>query len=541
MPRRNSPYSVIAAVSLTSLTLLAPGFANGDCTLSVSPSALKDPARVVGASVLVPNTTPSPLRPLNLTPFGINFADCAAATVLRFQPTVTFSSADCNAYDVQVWASNLGANACVSSEARGASGSTPTCWLVDTVRNGSALNLAPDATGATQDEVPTWDIPVQTIVASQGGAIPAAGTVPAAGISACFTQPSASSVSFSILFLPVHAGTTTPDLSAPGYEYLLPVDLVGPPTPANVAFQAGDGALTLSWTANTDSDTYGYDVFIDPPASGGGASPILPVPQTSTCSSSGSGASGASGASSGEATDDGSTEASADASSTVEPSADATLLEAATDASAAEAGAANADGSSDAECFMVSASDFWSLGNQSACGSNNLTQGYVLGASASSSSSSGSSSGATSGASSGTSGSLNEPVGGGIAGIACAYLVTGSCSAPSSPAYTSQAITVTGASSSSYTATGLTNGHKYNLVVSAVDAFGNPGPPATEQCGLPAAISDFYGAYRAAGGKAGGGYCAVGPASRMARPWLSVGVAIGAGLWSARRRRRRTS
>jgi hypothetical protein len=119
--------------------------------------------------------------------------------------------------------------------------------------------------------------------------------------------------------------------------------------------------------------------------------------------------------------------------------------------------------------------------------------------------------------------------------------VMGSCSAPSSPAYTSQAITVTTESSSSYTATGLTNGHKYNLVVSAVDAFGNPGPPAIEQCGQPAAISDFYGAYRAAGGKAGGGYCAVGPVSRAARPWLGAFVALGAGLWSARRRRRRTS
>jgi len=334
----------------------------------------------------------------------------------------------------------------------------------------------------------------------------------------------------------------------------LPVDLVGPPTPANVAFQAGDGALTLSWTANVDSDTYGYDVFIDPPASGGGASPILPVPQTSTCAGSGSGV--GSGASSGEATDDGSTEASADASSTAATSADATLLEAGADASAAGASAADADGSSDAECFTVSASDFWSLGNPSACSSSNLTQGYVLGASASASSSSGSSSGAASGASSagsgspvegasgassGTSGSLNEPVGGGIAGIACAYLVMGSCSAPSSPAYTSQAITVTTESSSSYTATGLTNGHKYNLVVSAVDAFGNPGPPAIEQCGQPAAISDFYGAYRAAGGKAGGGYCAVGPVSRAARPWLGAFVALGAGLWSARRRRRRTS
>ena len=253
--RRHAPsFLLIAGIAAG---LVAPR-RSAACMVNLSASALTDPARVVGSTVLIPGTTPSPLRPTNLTPLGVNFSDCVQGTVLRFQLT----AASCGDDDVQVWATNLGASACISPSARGADGSSPTCWLVSPVVNGANLSMQPPLAGSGTGLEATWDISVPDIVGPQGGSIPAAGTVSSFDISGCFTQPSTASSVFSILFLPVLAGTNTYDssatASAQAYQYLLPVDLVGPAAPLLTSEPAAsDGTLTLSWAANTDSDTYG--------------------------------------------------------------------------------------------------------------------------------------------------------------------------------------------------------------------------------------------------------------------------------------------
>jgi hypothetical protein len=56
------------------------------------------------------------------------------------------------------------------------------------------------------------------------------------------------------------------------------------------------------------------------------------------------------------------------------------------------------------------------------------------------------------------------------------------------------------------TITGLTDGDFYNVAVAAVDGVGNIGPLSL-QCGNPVELQDFWYAYLAAGGQAGGGYC----------------------------------
>ncbi len=56
---------------------------------------------------------------------------------------------------------------------------------------------------------------------------------------------------------------------------------------------------------------------------------------------------------------------------------------------------------------------------------------------------------------------------------------------------------------------GLKDNAQYNVVVTAVDAFGHIGPPSAEACNSPAPIEDFSKIYRDDGGGAGGGFCAL--------------------------------
>ena len=72
-----------------------------------------------------------------------------------------------------------------------------------------------------------------------------------------------------------------------------------------------------------------------------------------------------------------------------------------------------------------------------------------------------------------------------------------------------QGETVNNEATGSFTVTGLTNGNYYAVAVSAVDAFGNVGPPSTPQaCDYPAPVNDFWTVYRQDNGGAGG-FCAL--------------------------------
>jgi len=70
-------------------------------------------------------------------------------------------------------------------------------------------------------------------------------------------------------------------------------------------------------------------------------------------------------------------------------------------------------------------------------------------------------------------------------------------------------VTVPDKSTGSYTISGLKDNSQYNVVVAAVDGFGNIGPPSAEGCNSPAPIEDFWKIYRNDGGMAGGGLCSL--------------------------------
>jgi hypothetical protein len=100
-------------------------------------------------------------------------------------------------------------------------------------------------------------------------------------------------------------------------------------------------------------------------------------------------------------------------------------------------------------------------------------------------------------------------------------------------------ITVADKAAGQFTITGLKNQTNYTVVVAAVDAYGNVGPASNEVCDFPAPTQDFWKTYKADGGGAGGGYCALdaagAPVSSLAgAAFLVSGVAM------LRRRRRRT-
>lgn len=73
------------------------------------------------------------------------------------------------------------------------------------------------------------------------------------------------------------------------------------------------------------------------------------------------------------------------------------------------------------------------------------------------------------------------------------------------------------------TATGLVNGTRYAVAVSAQDKFDNVGKLSALACGTPQEVTGFFEAYRAAGGQGGGGFCSFGPGRRGA---VALGFAL---------------
>jgi hypothetical protein len=74
-------------------------------------------------------------------------------------------------------------------------------------------------------------------------------------------------------------------------------------------------------------------------------------------------------------------------------------------------------------------------------------------------------------------------------------------------------------------AMGLDNGQSYAVAVASFDDYDNVGVLSDVACGTPAPVTGFFEAYRAAGGKAGGGYCAMHAGkSRMAAALFSLAL-----------------
>jgi len=435
---------------------------------TVGASGQPYPDRLVNGSDLGQST-----RPQNLNPLGISYSDCVQDMTLRFSVTVSGFTGGQN---LQVWATR--SNDCTANASRGIGLNAAVCWLVNQGVTGLVSNTATTL---------NFDVRVQDLVGPQNAPPFPTGIHPQ-GPSACTQQPTFLAVPMDIWFLPLDSSG---NVSGTAYDYSINTDLVGPPPPPQPSIADGDTLFVVNWTANSDSDTAGYDVFIDPiPGQEGSPSaPTSPVDATTfNCPDTGAPAVS-------EAGDDG-------------PLADAT---------------ATIDASMSDACVPVNhGGGTTNGGGTTTCSSSILTSAIVQ-----------DSGGAAPVQQYDEAGDLLEggtvSGSGGISTIPAANLVGGG----------SAGVTVSDKSTGTYTISGLQDGVTYTVVVAAVDGTGNVGPPSAEQCDYPAPVNDFWHDYRAAGGNAGGSFCALEAVGMPVGPSMVV-VGLGAAGLAFVRRRRRT-
>jgi hypothetical protein len=460
-------------------------------------------------------------RPSNLNPAGVNYDDCIQDLWLQW--SVTLGGFD-GSENMQVWA---GPGDCSVDTARGATAAgavSATCWEV----NGGVTQTVYQ----TPQSLTFW-VRVQDLVGPQDAPpFPVTGPVHE-GASACSSQLSFAAVPLNVWFVPVNSvGQKV------GNALSIPIgtDLVGPPPPAVNTPGVGDTLLIASWTANIDSDTGGYDVFIDPkPGSSVDAALASATPTTTVtliCEEAGTAtASGDDGGGDDTSTgDDGST---GDDSTTGDATGDDTGAGDDSSVTVPEAAATTPTGPN---CYYQAVAST-SASAASGCTSTILSSGTVQDAGTSTTVVAYDDAGNVIDSGVTTTGS------GGIATVPCDYLVGTSC--PSgSPVYTSTNESVSGESNASFTISGLIDGRLYNVAVSAVDDYGNVGPPSTEVCATPEPVADFFQTYRQDGGGAGGGFCSVLapglPVGASAAILTGLGVAA-SGLGRRRTRRRRNA
>ena len=443
-------------------------------------------------------------RAQNLNPAGVSYDDCVQNMVLQF--TVTLSGFAGTNASLQVWATNQGD--CTANTARGL-GLAPTCWqlfesagLNNTAVQTVQINLAVRDIVGPQDGVPT-----QASIANTQ----ARGSQ--RGLGACLTQPSFTPVQMYIWFLAVDSGGNsigTPyEYGATGTPFL--ADLVGPPAPTGVTENVGDTLFNVFWTANGDSDTAGYDVFIDPIPGQEGTPSATADASVLYCIEGGSSSTAID--ASADAGDEG------DGGDEADVSADAD--DGAGDAEAGDADVAVTPGP-DATCFYINAGGPAPSGGS--CNDPVLSGSIVQDA----------------GTNSTTTTTIFDEAGNAIdSGI---FSGTGGISTVDPRYLTGQGptgVTVSDKSTGSYTISGLKNGTTYNVVVAAVDGFGNVGPSSTEVCDSPAPVADFWKLYREAGGRAGGGFCALEAVGEPVPASIAGGAILAAATTLAMRRRRR--
>ncbi len=89
---------------------------------------------------------------------------------------------------------------------------------------------------------------------------------------------------------------------------------------------------------------------------------------------------------------------------------------------------------------------------------------------------------------------------------------------------------------SQVTATHLINDVTYNVAVASTDTFFNTGPLSALACQSPKPVTSFYQAYRDAGGRGGGGFCAISQRRTGVASFALLGLA-GLGMFLRRRAR----
>jgi hypothetical protein len=498
----------LPAFALLPAILLAAEPARAQTTAAsaamISASGQAYPDRIVNAPPLLPSGVApgadlgESTRAQNLTPLGINHDDCISDMVLSFE--VVLSGFD-GSENLQVWASK--SSDCTAATDRGALGAIAAlCWPV-------APQYWQTGPVIQSPQTVTIQVRVQDLVGPQN-APPFPPTYTAQGAAACNAQPTFAAVPMTINFVPVDSSG---NYDGTAYQFAQPTDLIGPPAPTGLTLAVGDTLLFASWGLNVDSDTAGYDLYIDPIPGHEGTISGLPDAQMLVCPDTGASSvvdASVDGSDAGDGGDGDPPSDSGDDGSTVDTGA--------TDASDAGTGPTDSgdesggddggddgsdggeDGSTvdagaaavvDAGCYVINVGGSTGGG---ACSSVILTSGIVQDSGA----------GAVevldedgdvieSDAGTSTSGS------GGISTIPSANLI----------GVGNGGVTVPDKSTGSFTIEGLKDNSTYTVVVAAVDGFGNIGPPSTEACSSPAPIEDFWKIYRDDGGMAGGGLCAL--------------------------------
>jgi len=116
---------------------------------------------------------------------------------------------------------------------------------------------------------------------------------------------------------------------------------------------------------------------------------------------------------------------------------------------------------------------------------------------------------------------------------------TGSLAPPSQAVLGQFLQTLSGQTTSQVTIQGLKNGVVYTVAVTAVDELADNGPLSNPACETPSVIEDFYEEYRADGGLAGGGFCALeGPGMPTGAGVFGVALVAACVAWKKRRGRR---
>jgi hypothetical protein len=308
---------------------------------------------------------------------------------------------------------------------------------------------------------------------------------PSAGEDACHAITTSGAVPLTLQFVWFHG----PANAVNSLQVGLNVEMIGPAPPSGVDAGIGDGLLRLSWTPQNDPTTKGFNIFIDPLP--GHEGPQQPADASEAASTTDSG----SGHQVQVCQEGGVTDGGLDDTGDV--------IEIPVD------GGCVTETVLDAEPVPTASTT---------CPSTILVSGVT-----------------------GTGTGTPSPTGdSGNAASEAGTTVTVTGTAPSAAALALVYQTIGDGTATSATIAGLKDGFNYTVAISAIDNLNDNGPLSVPACQIPQPIDDFWKKYTAAGGQAGGGFCALeGPGVPVSGSIFSIGMAAAAFAWARRRRRGR--
>jgi hypothetical protein len=478
----------VVAAALTSPVASAQTTTTTTTTTSgptVSASGQPYPLRLTpsGASACGSGTSASnctSTRPQNLNPLGISYADCVSNMVLQFSVTLDgFTGTD----SLEVWASLT--SDCTASTDRGIGATAAVCWGL---RTGNIVDPVINTPNTY-----SFNIRVQDLVGWQQ-APPAPGKAanpPAQGVSACSAQATFAAVPMNVNFLAIDSSGNS---DGTPYQYQINTDMVGPPAPGGVGETVGETIYNITWTANSDSDTAGYDIFIDP-IPGQESAGTSTGGQRLVCPDSG-------------------TTSAADVTTT----GDGDLLES-SDEGAEEA---TAPLPYDGGCYTLNTGGVAPTSQSGQTCNDSVLEGALTD---------------DAGADAATTVVETFDDAGDLIDSGVEEGVGGISTIPQKYIYKqNDGFTIADKSVGKYTIEGLIDNVTYTTVVAAVDGTGNIGPPSAEVCDYPAAVRDFWENYEQDGGSAGS-FCALETIGAGGSSLAGVGCFLALAAVVRRRRR----